>query len=59
MNSLCSENYGVSKMETREKETTNGGWAQIVIAVVALAITVLNTDWDKAADDFNRGYNAE
>jgi hypothetical protein len=58
MNTLCLDNYGVSEIETREMKTSNGGWIQVAIAVVALAITVLNTDWDKAADDFNRGYNA-
>lgn len=58
MNTLCLDNYGVSKMETQEMKATNGGWAALVIGCIALAITVLNTDWDKAAEDFERGFEA-
>lgn len=58
MNTLCLENYGVSEMETREMKEANGGWVALVIGCIALAITVLNTDWDKAAEDFQRGFEA-
>ena len=47
-------------MDVQDRKNINGGdfGISLVIALVALCITVLNTDWDKAADDFNRGYNS-
>ena len=36
MNTLCLENYGVSKMETREMETTDGGFIPLVVLCVIM-----------------------
>lgn len=58
MNTLCLENYGVSQMETREMKEANGGWFALIIGCVSLVIAVLNTDWDEAANDFKRGFEA-
>lgn len=43
------------------KKNINGGdfGISLGIALVALGIAILNTDWDKAADDFSRGFSAE
>ena len=35
MNTLCLENYGVSKMETRELKTTEGGFFGAILAGIA------------------------
>jgi hypothetical protein len=37
MNTLCLENYGVSKMETREIKTTDGGFIQYWAAACLVA----------------------
>jgi hypothetical protein len=44
-------------IHSHELEATNGGlwW----IAATALTLAVLNTDWDKAGEDFMRGFNGE
>jgi hypothetical protein len=54
------QSFGVQEMDVQDRKNINGGdfGISLVIALVALCITVLNTDWDKAADDFNRGYNS-
>ena len=58
MKNLEVQNYGVATMSTREMRTTNGGNpVALVIGIVALGIAILNTDWDKAAKDFKRGWN--
>lgn len=36
MENLCLENYGVSNLEIREMETTNGGIAPLVVALVII-----------------------
>ncbi len=48
---------GVDELKFEDLNKTNGGWKWI--PAVALALVILNTDWDKAADDFCRGYNGE
>ena len=48
MNTLCLENYGVSKMETREMKVANGGFWQIAVAVVLYVLS----EWD----DISAGY---
>jgi hypothetical protein len=53
-NVLDLNEYGVAQMQNAEMESTKGGlWP---LAVGAFILAVLNTDWDKAADDFNKGY---
>jgi len=56
------ENYGVLEMNTKEIKETDGGIFgiddAIILGAIALTLAVLNTDWDKAADDFKRGYNS-
>ena len=57
-NTMSLENYGVVEMTTREMKATNGGNpVALVVGIVALGIAILNTDWDKAAEDFKRGWN--
>ena len=38
MNTLCLDNYGVSKMETQEMKDTDGGWLHVVRAVKAIVV---------------------
>ena len=35
MNTLCLDNYGVSKMETQEMKATNGGFIGAILAGIA------------------------
>ncbi len=44
------------ELGTSELTQTSGGYWWI--GALALAIAVLNTDWDQAAKDFNRGYES-
>ena len=56
MNTLCLDNYGVSKMETQEMKETNGGLgllATIVAGVVIGAAVEIIRDWD----NFKAGLN--
>lgn len=50
MNTLCLENYGVSKMETREMETTDGGFIVMLIGG-ALTAAVVYGAFMKGYDD--------
>ena len=51
MKNLCLENYGVSKLETREMKTTNGGWWQVAVAVVLYVLS----EWDDISAEFKDG----
>lgn len=48
---------GVQELNIQEQKNVNGGAWPLAIAIGALALAALNTDWDQAADDFCRGYN--
>ncbi len=52
------ENYGVKELNAKEIRETDGGWIGIAVGAIALAIAVLSTDWDKAADSFKRGWDS-
>lgn len=56
MNNL--NKFSVQELSSQEIRKTNGGGFGLTLGIVALCIAVLNTDWDKAADDFKRGYNS-
>ncbi len=49
------ESLSVQKMSTKEINETEGGLGY-VCGGIALAIAVLNTDWDKAYADYSRGF---
>jgi hypothetical protein len=56
MNTLCLENYGVSKMETREMKTTDGGgW---ILAVVGWYLYETLKDTDAFLESFGKGVEA-
>jgi lactobin A/cerein 7B family class IIb bacteriocin len=50
MNALCLENYGVSKMETREMKTTDGGIAPILVFGLMVAAGALVYDLYKECE---------
>jgi hypothetical protein len=49
------ENFGVQELSAREIENIDGGWIRWAVAI---GLAILNTDWDEAASDFSRGFNA-
>ena len=56
------ENYGVQSLSTEEVKKTEGGIFglddALVLGIVALGITILNTDWDEVGDSISRGWNS-
>ncbi|MBU2525506.1 MAG: hypothetical protein KKC03_02765 [Bacteroidetes bacterium] len=49
------DKLGVQEMSTKEINETKGGLGY-VCGGVALAIAILNTDWDQAFADYSRGF---
>ena len=49
------ENFGVQELNSDETKKTNGGNP---IALVALTLAVLNTDWERVGDDISRGWHS-
>ena len=47
---------GVVPMTEKEMKNTRGGVAWL--PVVAFAIVILNTDWDRAVSEFREGWNS-
>lgn len=45
------QNLNVAELNAREIENTDGG----IWPYIALAIAILNTDWDAAANSYKRG----
>ena len=56
MNTLCLENYGVSKMKTREMKEANGGapWWKVVRSLV-IAYMAVNESCDGCLNNAPKG----
>ncbi|MCD8405150.1 hypothetical protein LNI90_00830 [Tenacibaculum dicentrarchi] len=46
--------FGVQELSGKEIKETQGGYWWLI----GVGLAVLNTDWDKAGEDFSNGYNA-
>ena len=49
--------YNVKKMGNQELRQYNGGDFGLTLALIALGIAILNTDWDQVGDDISRGWS--
>lgn len=54
MKNLELQNTELKSLDNDELEEIDGGWWFLI----PLALAALNTDWDKAAADFERGRNS-
>jgi len=46
MKNLCLENYGVSRLETQEKKTIDGGNPWVWAILVGAVVNEIIGDWD-------------
>jgi hypothetical protein len=54
MKTLELNNYSCAELKLSEQQKVEGGWYWLI----PLTLAVLNTDWDKAGNDFKKGFES-